>query len=106
MLEGNKQFEAFRDKLNANGVMLRCMWEAHAGIAKREGPPPRGISAAVWRKFPDVACYSLCIVGESSRLGTGPCPGDKLANHTIVVTDYGLEDGFGLWTQAPTNKIA
>jgi hypothetical protein len=28
MFERNKQFEAFRDKLNANAVIMRCIWEA------------------------------------------------------------------------------
>lgn len=105
MFEGNTQFEAFRDKLNARGVMLRVMWEARSGVnRRRRGNPARGVSRNQWNNSPDVALVSFSLVGESPRLGTGPATADKLAIGTAILVDYGL-DGLGIWTEPATNSI-
>ena len=109
MFEGNKSFEAFRDKLNASGVMLRFMWEACSGIERRDSrPPPRGFTTRSWgalgKKRPDIAMVSFCLVGKSEPFGTGECPVDKLAVYTAILTDYG-DDGMGVWLESRTNSI-
>lgn len=105
MFEGNDQFDAFRDKLNAKGVYLRFLWEARSGVnRRRKGSPPRDITKAQWNNWPDVALVTFIVIGESERFGTGPCPVEKTAIGTAILVDYGL-DGLGIWTETPTNSL-
>lgn len=109
MFEGNKQFEAFRDKLNASGVYLLFMWDACSGIERRDSRPvPAGLTTRQWgalgTKRPDVAMVTFCRVGKSDRLATGECPVEKLAVGSAILIDYG-DDGFDVWLQPGTNSI-
>lgn len=94
MFEGNKSFEAFRDRLEAKGVFLRCMWEANSGVERRDNrKPPVGSThreRPLGKGRPDVALYAF--YGERTEIGTA------------VLVDYG-EDGLGIWPESRTNSI-
>lgn len=94
MFEGNESFKEFRDKLNARGVLLRCLWEAHAGVWR--GGSADSVRGADKRRH-DVALYTF--------VSTKPEITVPSRYATAVLIDYGPRDGFGLFYPAQTNLI-
>jgi hypothetical protein len=90
MFEDNKPWQRFRDKLTARGVIMRCMWKAHAGVWHGISPDGRRVAD---KRRNDVALYAF--------IGKDFSP----AEATAIMVDYGPRDGFGLWFEARTNSI-
>lgn len=74
----NERFNELRKKLEAEGVILRPMWEAESNRRQRDGT--------------DIWCFAVIGAPDGGYRGT------------VVVIDYG-KNGFGLYYEAETAAI-
>lgn len=77
-LFSNPRFVEFRAQLERHGATLRCLWSA------RTGRDPSG------KGYDDIGLFQ--VVGSVSA-----------AHGTVIVQDYGEDDGFGIWLESRTN---